>query len=55
MTDNTTLDDEIDELAGDIEQLIKEGKEVNEEFEGVFDPKHRRMEEAEVSDMSLFG
>lgn len=55
MENNDTLDEEIDELASDIENLIKHGKEINEKFEGVFDHKYRRMQEAEVSDVSLFG
>lgn len=53
MTDDT-LDEKIDELAVQIEQSIAEAKAVNEEYDGVFDPKYRRMEEADVSAQNLF-
>jgi len=49
-----TVDNEIDELAAEIEMLIKKGKEVNEEFEGEFDPKYRRMKEAQAKTGHLF-
>jgi hypothetical protein len=48
------IENGIDELAVQIERSIENAKEVNEKFDGVFDPKHRRMEEANVSPAQLF-
>ena len=48
------LHDDIDELAADVEETIKRGKEINQQFEGVFDPSYRRMEEADVEDVNIF-
>lgn len=54
----TDTEDSIDELAEEVEQLIAENKETLEKFDGVFDPKYRRMEEAQVAEntnaMELF-
>lgn len=50
MTEDTMTDEEIDEaideLAAEIQQSIEKAKETNERYDGVFDPKYRRMEEA---------
>jgi hypothetical protein len=48
---DTMTDDEIDELALDIETKIQENTQFLEELDD-FDPKYRRMEEAE--DVDLF-
>lgn len=48
---NSEMTDEIDEIAREIEATIQTGKEINEEFEGVFDSKYRRMNEAESVDI----
>jgi hypothetical protein len=44
------LDGEIDELARDIEQLIQSNSETLDELPE-FDPKYRRMQEADVTEM----
>lgn len=49
-----TIDDEIEELALEIESLIKDGKAVNDEFEDEFDSKYRRMEKAQTKTGQLF-
>lgn len=54
MTDGD-LHDEIDELALEIEQKKTEFRENREDWDGVFDGKYRRMEEADVDPASLFG
>lgn len=54
MSEHDDLDGEIDELATDIELLIKQGKKINEKFDGQFDHKYRRMEEAKATNESLF-
>ena len=40
---NTDLDDEIDELALEIEKQIQDAKKTNEKWEGVFDSRYREM------------
>lgn len=47
-----SLDDEIDALAMNIEKKIADGEEYLENEAPEFDPKHRRMEEADTA--SLF-
>lgn len=47
------LHDEIDELAEQVEGTIAESKRVNRMYEGVFDSKYRRMEEAKAVDDDL--
>jgi hypothetical protein len=41
--DDQDLHDEIDALAIEIERSIREFRETNEKWEGVFDPQPRRM------------
>jgi len=53
--DTQTLDAEIDALAADIEQTIAATKEINDEYSDSFDHKHRRMAEADPSNIDLFG
>lgn len=47
----TNTEDSVDELAAEVEELIAENTETLEKFDGVFDPKYRRMEEAQVGEL----
>jgi len=54
MTEEETLHDEIDELAAKVTTVISDTSDTLDKYEGVFDPKYRRMNEADLTSMDLF-